>query len=75
MAIKSQNHKCTDRKPQAVFSVTPRCQDSGGKGRNILDRDYIALEVLEMRQVFIYFKEKLTVFSAPIAYEFLVRQI
>jgi hypothetical protein len=32
MAIKSQNHKCTDRKPQAVFSITPRCQASGGKG-------------------------------------------
>lgn len=71
------NHRITntDRKPQAVFSVTPRCQDSGGKRRNILDRDYIALEVLEMRPVCIYFKEKLTVFSAPSAYEFLVRQI
>lgn len=55
-------------------SVTPRCRDSGGKG-GIFQTDYIAFEVLEVRQVFIYFKEKLTVFSAPSAYEFLGGQI
>ena len=45
------------------------------KRRNILDRDYIALEGLEMKQVFIYFKEILTLFSVSSAYELLVRQI